>query len=80
MFRLADHRLDALDATMTVVESFCDLLRELLDLLLLFPLRIVVIKSRKNMLLMQFLQALAFCGDIREQFSDLVGDVSPARG
>lgn len=80
LLRLAHHLLDLLDTSMTVMEALCDLLGELLDLGLLGALGVVVIEARKDMLLVQLLEALALGSDVGEQVSDLVGNVGPAWG
>ena len=62
LLRLAHHLLDPLYAPVALVESLCDLLRELFDLRLLSPLGVVVIEPGEDMLLVQPLQALALGG------------------
>jgi hypothetical protein len=76
---LAHHLLDALDAAVAVVEAARDGLRELLNLPLLGPLRVVVVEAGQHVLLVQPLELLALVRDVGQQLRDLVRHVGPAR-
>jgi hypothetical protein len=56
----------------------CNILRQPLNLPLFPPLRILVIKPRQHMFLVQLLQLLRFRGNASEELSHFVADVGPA--
>lgn len=77
---LAHHLLDALYAAVAVVEAFGDVLRQLLDLVLLGLLGVLVIEAGQDVLLVEALEGLRLARDVRQQVRHLVRYVGPARG
>lgn len=76
---VADHLLDALDATVALVEALRDALCQALDLALLGALGLLVVEARQDVFLVQALEGLGLSGDVGQEVRHLVADVGPPR-